>query len=223
MGTEPGLPALGGMPGGGPGTTGIAETGTSKPARPRASARAARAGSSPAARNSAARSGKREISRSPAPSSNLPLTASKAASAGRPRAARPPSTARGTARDRPDGEDRARLAIVPASIPSSIARAAASTSAAAGALPPASRAARAFCIPGAPGARVAVRYAEGDLLASGWLLGERFVRGRAAVVEVHYWRGRVILPGFSPYFRAQPHGTFKLLFNALYRSSVELR
>ncbi|GBD33566.1 hypothetical protein HRbin33_02560 [bacterium HR33] len=72
----------------------------------------------------------------------------------------------------------------------------------------------------APRASVAVRYSAGDVLASGWLLGENFVRGRAAVVEVPHGRGRVVLLGFSPYFRAQPHGTFKLLFNAIYSSGV---
>jgi hypothetical protein len=72
----------------------------------------------------------------------------------------------------------------------------------------------------AQGASVAVRYSPGDVLASGWLLGESFIRGRAAVVEIPHGRGRVILLGFSPYFRAQPHSTFKLLFNALYRPGV---
>ncbi len=72
----------------------------------------------------------------------------------------------------------------------------------------------------APGASVAVRYSRGEVLASGWLVGENHIRGRAAVVEIPHGTGRVVLLGFSPHFRAQPHGTFKLLFNALYRSNV---
>lgn len=68
----------------------------------------------------------------------------------------------------------------------------------------------------APAARVVVRYAEQDVLMSGWMVGEPHMAGKAAVVELPVGRGRVVLLGFSPYFRAQPHGTFKLLFNAIY-------
>jgi hypothetical protein len=77
------------------------------------------------------------------------------------------------------------------------------------------RKSRAFDV-AAPGARTVVRYAEQNVLMSGWMVGEPHLAGKAAVVELPMGLGRVVLLGFSPYFRAQPHGTFKLLFNALY-------
>ena len=56
-----------------------------------------------------------------------------------------------------------------------------------------------------------VTFAERDLLQSGWLLGEDALARKAAMVSVQHGQGRVVLIGF----RAQTHGTFKLVFNAL--------
>ena len=70
--------------------------------------------------------------------------------------------------------------------------------------------------PDAPeGIRVIARYPEDDLLVSGWLLGENVLARRAAVIEASVEEGHLILLGFRAQHRAQPHGTFKLLFNAL--------
>ncbi|HSB12854.1 MAG TPA: M14 metallopeptidase family protein [Bryobacteraceae bacterium] len=64
---------------------------------------------------------------------------------------------------------------------------------------------------------VIVRYADRDLLESGWLLGEETLAKKAGMIAVKHRDGRVILMGSRPQHRAQTHGTFKLLFNALIR------
>jgi len=60
-----------------------------------------------------------------------------------------------------------------------------------------------------------IRFPERDLLQSGWLIGEQVIAGKAAMVSVQMGRGRVVMVGFRPQHRAQTHGTFKLVFNAL--------
>ncbi len=64
-------------------------------------------------------------------------------------------------------------------------------------------------------ARVVLRYPDSGLLASGWLLGEKYLAGKAAVVEYRMVAGRAILFGMRPQYRGQSWQTFKLLFNAL--------
>jgi hypothetical protein len=60
-----------------------------------------------------------------------------------------------------------------------------------------------------------VRYADRDLLQSGWLIGEEHIAKKAGMVAAKHGEGRVILIGFRTQNRTQTHGTFKLLFNAL--------
>ena len=58
-------------------------------------------------------------------------------------------------------------------------------------------------------------------LASGWAWGQQYLSGGTAVAEASVGAGKVILLGPEVAFRAQPHGTFKLLFNALYYGSAK--
>ena len=68
---------------------------------------------------------------------------------------------------------------------------------------------------------VIARYPSTDIVASGWLKGEEFMAGRAAVVQVDMNPGRLILFGLRPQHRAQTQTTFPLLFNALYLSTAQ--
>ena len=62
---------------------------------------------------------------------------------------------------------------------------------------------------------VVARYPESGILASGWLVGEKVLANRAAVIDAPMGQGRVILFGMRPQYRAQSYLTFKMLFNAL--------
>lgn len=64
-------------------------------------------------------------------------------------------------------------------------------------------------------------YAEEGLLMSGWIHGERLIQRKTALAEARLGTGRVVLLGFPATFRAQPRGTFKLLFNAVFYGASE--
>ncbi len=64
---------------------------------------------------------------------------------------------------------------------------------------------------------VVARYPDSGLLASGWLVGEKVIAGKAALIDAPMGSGHVVLFGMRPQYRAQSYLTFKLLFNALAR------
>jgi hypothetical protein len=69
--------------------------------------------------------------------------------------------------------------------------------------------------------RVVARYPTqpADILLSGWMIGGANLAGRAALAEVRYGRGRVVLFGFQPQYRGQSLATLPLLFNAIRTSA----
>jgi hypothetical protein len=63
--------------------------------------------------------------------------------------------------------------------------------------------------------KVVATYPEDEILLSGWLLGEEYLSRKAAVVDTKYKDGRIFLIGIRCQNRAQSHGTYKFLLNAL--------
>ena len=57
-------------------------------------------------------------------------------------------------------------------------------------------------------------------LRSGWAWGQNYLDDGVAAVDAPLGKGHVYLLGPEVMFRGQPHGTFKLVFNAIYAGSA---
>ncbi len=68
---------------------------------------------------------------------------------------------------------------------------------------------------------VVASYPKKDVLLSGWLLGEDTIARTAAVVDLTHKQGHIILIGFRCQHRAQSHGTYKFLLNALLYPEID--
>lgn len=70
--------------------------------------------------------------------------------------------------------------------------------------------------------KVIARYPDAtNPLLSGWILGDKLIRGKAAMVEARIGKGRVVLFGFRPQYRGQSLATLPLLFNSILTSKSE--
>jgi hypothetical protein len=61
----------------------------------------------------------------------------------------------------------------------------------------------------------AANYTDSKVLASGWLLGDKLIAGKSALIDAKSGEGHVVLFGMRPQYRAQSYQTFKIFFNAL--------
>ena len=57
-------------------------------------------------------------------------------------------------------------------------------------------------------------------LRSGWAWGQEALEGSAGIIDVSVGKGQVVLVGPEILFRAQNHAAYKLLMNAILRSST---
>jgi Zinc carboxypeptidase len=67
---------------------------------------------------------------------------------------------------------------------------------------------------GFAGSALATYQPAGSPLRSGYLLGEKYLQGYAAALDVQHGKGHVVLVGFRPQWRGQPVGTFRVVLNA---------
>jgi hypothetical protein len=71
-------------------------------------------------------------------------------------------------------------------------------------------------LPGFNGVVLAKYAKETDPLESGMVIHSEVLHDKISALQLSYGRGRILLYGFKPQQRAQAHGTYRYLFNALY-------
>ncbi len=64
--------------------------------------------------------------------------------------------------------------------------------------------------------QVVSRYPTSNILQSGWLLGEEYLRDQANILSFRIGKGFVVTYGSQIDFRTQPRTTFKLIFNGMF-------
>ncbi len=64
-------------------------------------------------------------------------------------------------------------------------------------------------------AKAVATYTADQLLLSGWILGGEHLKGTAAIAEEPVGKGRIVLFGIRPQYRAQSEVTYKFFFNSL--------
>lgn len=71
------------------------------------------------------------------------------------------------------------------------------------------------------GVRPVVWFAADQPLRSGWAWGQSYLKGGVTIAEAKVGEGKVCLLGPEVTFRAQPHGTFKFLFNGIVNTTAK--
>jgi hypothetical protein len=71
------------------------------------------------------------------------------------------------------------------------------------------------------GMKVVAWYDSAEPLRSGWAWGQQYLNGATAIVEANVGKGNIYLFAPEITFRAQPHASFKFLFNGIYYGGAE--
>ena len=73
---------------------------------------------------------------------------------------------------------------------------------------------------GSKGVKSVSWFPNAEPLRSGWAWGQHYLKDGTSVVEAAVGKGKVFLFGPEITYRAQPHGSFKFLFNGIYYSGA---
>ena len=71
------------------------------------------------------------------------------------------------------------------------------------------------------GVRAVAWFDDDSPLRSGWAWGQHYLEGGVGIIDASVGEGKLFLYGPEVTFRAQPHGTFKFLFNGIYYGTAQ--